>query len=177
VIGGIEREAARYRIGPLTTYADPSDLEVWMRRAAPGDETWYAIGPALGEKAAAPKLARRLAGDGLATLFLRRVGGGLHYMIRKRAPAASAISACGRIAAPAATERALYEVLCQVADDGLPLPSNEVLAERAGLPDRHAARYRLSLLVAAGFVQVEVGSGRRVVQIVATGQRTAGGKA
>lgn len=175
MIGRIERESARYRIGPLTTYADPGELEVWMRRAAPGDETWYAIGPALGDHAAAPKVARRLAGDGLATLFLRRVGGGLHYMIRKRAPAPSAIAACGRIAQPAATERALYDVLCQIADGGLPLPSNEVLAERAGLPDRHAARYRLSLLIAAGFVRFDVIAGRRVAEITATGQRTAGG--
>ena len=174
MIGGIEREAARYRIGPLTTYAEPGELEAWMLRAEPGDETWYAIGPALGDKAAAPKVARRFAGDGLATLFLRRVGGGLHYMIRKRAPALSAVAACGRLAQPAPTERALYDVLCQIADDGLPLPSNELLAERAGLPDRHAARYRISLLRAAGFVRVEVVAARRVLEITATGQRTAG---
>jgi hypothetical protein len=39
------REDARYRIGPLTTYVDPGELEAWHRKARPGDEMVYAIGP------------------------------------------------------------------------------------------------------------------------------------
>ena len=170
----IARDGARYRIGPLTTYVDAGELEAWHVRARPGDEMVYAIGPALGHDAATPKVARRLQDRGEAMLFLRREGNGIHYVIRKREKAAAPRSVTSAAHAPSGPERRLYDTLVEIADAGLPLPSLEMLAERAGLSDRFAARYRLQILQSQGFVRVSGPMVGRVVEIVETGQRTAG---
>lgn len=137
----------------------------------------YAIGPALGADAATPKLARRLRDRGEAMLFLRREAGGIHYVIRKRANGPLALRhAQGERSWELPTsgaERRLYEVLVRIADEGLPLPSLEMLAEQAGLSDRFAARYRLRNLEEQQHVRVTRQGVARVVEIVATGQRTA----
>lgn len=169
---GLTQDSAHYRIGPLTTYVDPAELDAWMRCAKPGDETSYAIGPSLSLVAATPKLARKFEAEGIAQLFLRRVGGGLHYMIRKREVACAAPAPISAIY-PNGPVRALYDVICSIAEDGLPLPSNEVLAERAMLSDRHAVRYRINLLVGAGFIRMIEVDGQRVAEVPGVGTRTA----
>lgn len=169
----IERDGAHYRIGPLTTYADPAELQAWHRRANLGAEMTYAIGPALGTNAATPVIARKLRDSGEATLFLRRQAGGIHYIIRKRAKVAALQVAADEHAVPAGPLRQLYTALCTVAAEGMQMPSLEALAELAGLSDRHAAHYRLGQLSAGGHVRLLTSEGQRIAEIVATGMRTA----
>lgn len=171
--GGIYRDSAHYRIGPLTTYADETDLRAWHRDAEIGDAMPYAIGPALGEKSATARLARSLRDSGEAILFLERREGRLHYMIRKRAKPEPARQVRIESAVPPGPQRQLYHVLCELASDGLMLPSLEDLAELARLSDRKAAHYRLNQLSSAGIVRVATVNGSRIVEIVATGLRTA----
>lgn len=168
-MGGIARDGARYRIGPLTTYARPDQLREWHKHASPGDRCIYAIGPALGADPVAA-LAREMGEAGTVHLSRERDERGWRYFMEKRpSPPAQAAKLC-----LGGLERQLLEALVQIADEGLPLPSFEILAERAGLSDRHAARYRLQNLEAQGHVRITcLSSGARVAEIVATGQRTA----
>lgn len=171
--GGIQREQVSYRIGPLTIYAEALELEAWLKQAQPGDETWYAIGPALSPGAVAANLARKYHAAGLATLHLNRAEGQLHYMIRKCAPAP--VPAAPKISSlyPSGPVRELYDVICAIAAEGQPLPSNDALAEQAMLSDRHAVRYRLNLLIGAGFLRLMEIDGQRVAELPDKGMRTA----
>lgn len=171
--GRIDRDSAQYRIGPLTTYADPAELGAWHQQACIGAEMTYAIGPALGTTAATAKLARKLRDAGEAMLFLRRAEGQVHYVIRKRERAAAGLPRAVAASVPPGPQRQLYDALCALAADGLPLPSLEELAELARLSDRKAAHYRLNQLSSAGIVRVATVDGSRVVEIVSTGLRTA----
>lgn len=171
--GRLDRDSAHYRIGPLTTYADPAELGAWHRVASVGAEMTYAIGPALGASAATAKLARSLSDAGEALLFLRRVEGQVHYIIRKRERAAAGLPRSVAASVPPGPQRQLYDALCALATDGLPLPCLEELAELARLSDRKAAHYRLNQLSTAGVVRVATVDGARVVEIVSTGLRTA----
>ncbi|WP_156367255.1 hypothetical protein [Novosphingobium sp. KN65.2] len=173
-MGGIARDGARYRIGPLTTYDDPQDLEAWHRKARHGDERWYAFGPALGAEAVTAKLARKLYERGEAFLFQKREGNGYRYFIRKLAKSDDRAARSRDPSLPQGLDRQLLDALMQLIDEGLPLPSFELLADYAGLSDRHAARYRLQNLESQGHVRiVTANGGARVAEIVATGQRTA----
>lgn len=144
---------AHYSIGPLTTYADPGDLERWFHDAAPGHECKYAAGPAEAE-CPTVNLVRRLVDARQATVRKERRGRGFHYYIRKRA-AESGLPLPGEIAPVDAASQRLLEVLADVARSGEACPSYSDLAERAALPDRYAARYRLSLLQACGLVALD----------------------
>lgn len=163
----MERSGAHYRIGPLTTYADPGELERRFRRASAGDRLTYAIGPALGAGAATAQLARRWHEQGLVHLSRERDGKGWRYFIEKR-PAPPCESAKPNTAAGIAgrPEEQLLLVLIDFAGGGEPLPSLELLAERAGLPHRQAADYRLRLLLDGGYVRIRRDGDRRFVDIL-----------
>jgi len=161
-------EGAHYSIGPLTTYADPGELQEWFRGAQPGHECKYAAGPALGKNAPTAALARKLAGTGGAELFQRRNGKGFDYLIRRKA-APDALVELQQIG-PA--ERRVLEVLSAAAEGGQARPTYEEIAETAGLPDWQAARYRMKILQRAGVIAVDRDTG--AVTIVAIGKTTGG---
>lgn len=164
---------AHYAIG-LTTYADPQQLEEWIRRAAPGANVIYAIGQ-LGKHATAD-LARQAQAAGAVNLKQERSGSGTKYIIEKRRTVPAA--ACTRPKADTADFatpllREMFLALADCAERGLPCPSNGELAELFELSDREAARYQLGLLVKAGRIAVEGDRHWRVATIVETGLRTA----
>ena len=174
MVTSLQRDGARYRIGPLTTYADADELRQWHLVAEPGEEMVYAIGPALGARAATPKLAREISERGEGLLFQRRESGGIHYVIRKReVRPAKALSASVSDAWAGKPEGRILAAVCEIADMGLPMPLYDVLAEACGLADGEAVRYRLNVLAKAGVLRLAGPSGDRVVEICATGQRTA----
>lgn len=164
-------EGARYRIGPLTTYAAPGDLKAWLEAAAPGDRCTYAVGPALSAAHETKVIAAGAAARGEAHLFQRRDGKGWRYLIEKRARPAEAADRRIRLCAGGSTtpEGRLYRVLAELARDGLPLPDFTTLAELADLPDRHAARYRLNVLERAGRVIVRGSGAAREIEIAGKG--------
>ena len=172
MVGVMQREGARYRIGPLTTYAEVADLERWLQVAEPNERMVYAIGPALGRKAAAAEAARRWADEGKVNLH--RDGSTYVMVVRRQADDDRPETGAHRLG-PA--EGRLYDAISRLADAGKPLPVLELLAEIAGLPTRQAADYRLRVLQGAGLVTVMVVNGTRVAEIVATGARTAIGAA
>lgn len=177
-------EPTRYRIGPLTTYADPAALRASFERAGPGKKIVYAIGPALGRDAETPRVARALAGSGAGRLHRE----GNRYVIVKN-PAACASSGASTNVRPAGSQSALpgrgpggagfpagspehrlLAVLEEYAADGQALPSNALLAELAELPDGEAARYRLRKLSEAGLVRVTMNGTVRRVRLTAKGR-------
>lgn len=162
--GGIVRDGAQYRIAPLTTYARPDDMRRWCEGAAAGHRCTYAVGPKLGQDAAA-ELARSLEAAGKVRLSRQREGQGWRYFMERR-PAedpAPAETPAQRIAGR--PEGRLLDALTVLAEAGDPLPSLEALAELAGLPHRQAASYRLRLLVDGGYVTVREDGERRFIEI------------
>lgn len=168
-----------FRIGPLTTYADPAAMAEWAKRARPGDEMIYASGPALGEHAAASQ-ARAMRDSGLVELFQRRSGrpNCFDYCAQKLAQDAQ------RAAAPAAggpdhtraQMKRLLDHLRRLAERGAACPSNADLAAELGLRrgerGRQRARYLLDRLAAEHRITVR-SQGRnapRVVTITAKGR-------
>lgn len=170
MVGGLHREGAKYRIGPLTTYADVAELEKWLRVAVSGEKVVYAIGPALGREAATPKLARRWAEEGKVRLHRD----GSKYIMARRI-AADVQDEPGGAGKARSEELRLLEVITRLADQAKPLPVLELLAEMAGLSTRQAADYRLRNLQSAGLVRITTERGLRVAEIVASGARTRGG--
>lgn len=168
MVGGLQRESARYRIGPLTTYAEVAELEGWLRVAEPGEKMVYAIGPALGRNAAAKQLASRWHDEG--KVRLHREGSTYIMVARRQVGDARPDTSAHRIG-PA--EGRLMDVISRLADEAKPLPVLELLAELAGLPTRQAADYRLRILQGAGLVKLTCEAGVRVAEVVATGARTA----
>lgn len=168
MIGGMQRQGARYRIGPLTTYAEVGELDRWLQVAEAGEKMVYAIGPALGREAAAPKLARQWSEQG--KVRLHRDGPSYIMVALGRTGERSDATNARRIG-PA--EGRLFDVISKLADEAKPLPVLELLAEMAGLPTRQAADYRLRVLQGAGLLRVECRAGVRIAEIVETGARTA----
>ncbi|PNU02504.1 hypothetical protein [Novosphingobium guangzhouense] len=167
--GGIAREDVHYRIGPLTTYADAAELERKFRKAGSGERIVYAIGPGVTSGVPAAALARRWQAQGLCHLARRRDpgGAGWQYFIEKRPNAAvSAIAPSQGCSIAGRPEEQLLAVLARVAG---PLPSLDLLAERARLPHRQAADYRLRLLVQGGFIKIRREGVNRFVEILKTG--------
>lgn len=174
MVGGMTREGARYKIGPLTAYVEPQVLKQWHLSAVPGDDLVYAIGPGLSKSALTPKIARELAEKGEAVLLQRREDSGTHYVIRKREvraiPVACATSAHAWAGKP---EGRLLTAVTELSDAGLPLPLYDDLAEDCGLADGEAVRYRLGVLAKAGLIRLFGPAGARVVEVCSTGRRTA----
>jgi len=175
MVVGMAREGARYKIGPLTTYAEASELRQWLLVATAGEEMVYAIGPGLSLGAETPKLARALADRGEALLLQRREGKGLHYIIRKREPreASGAADPTTMLAWDGKPEGRVLQAVVELSDFGLPLPLYDDLAEACGLADGEAVRYRLGVLEKAGAIRLLGVTGARVVEVCSTGQRTA----
>ena len=174
--GGIARESDRYRIGPLTKYVDPEELRRWHLRAPVGEDLVYAIGPALGANAAAPRVARELAEKGEATLLQRREAGGIHYVIRKRARP-EAVAGAPRLADAwhGKPEGRVLAAVIELATAGLPLPTYDTLAEACQLADGEAVRYRLGVLSKAGVIRLYGPAAERIIEVCGTALRTAKG--
>ncbi|WP_288413810.1 hypothetical protein [uncultured Novosphingobium sp.] len=173
---GMQRDGARYKIGPLTAYVDPKALQAWHLTASVGEELIYAIGPALGRDAESPKIARAMAEAGEAILFQRREQGGIHYGIKKRELRAATNEAAKQQAQArwaGKAEGRLLDAIMEIADAGLPLPLYDELAEVVGLADGEAVRYRLNVLVKGGAIKLFGPAGERIAEICATQQRTA----
>lgn len=168
MIGAIQRDGARYRIGPLTTYAETAELEKWLLVAEPGEKMVYAIGPALGRSAPTAALARQWNAAG--KVRLHRDGNAYIMVARRQSGDTRPDPRAARIGA---AEGRLFDAICRLAEEGQPLPALEELAELAGLPTRFAADYRLRILQGAGLVRVRCENGARVAEIVETGARTA----
>lgn len=167
--GRLDRDSAHYRIGPLTTYVDAAELERNFRRARAGQRVTYAIGPAVSLTATTAALARAWHDEGLCYLHREReaTGRGFLYFVQKRHAAttkANAVSAACPIRGR--PEEKLLHVLTDIAERGGLLPSLDLLADRAELPTRNAADYRLRLLVEGGFVQVRREGVNRYVDIL-----------
>lgn len=167
--GRLNRDSAHYKIGPLTTYVDASELERMFRKARAGERVTYAIGPAVSLSAATASLVRAWHDEGLCHLLREREEGGrgFRYFVQKRHGATtranSASSTCPIEGRP---EAKLLHVLADIAQAGGMLPSLDLLAERADLPTRNAADYRLRLLVEGGFVRVRRDGVNRFVEIL-----------
>lgn len=167
-----------FRIGPLTHYADVEQMEAWLEAAAPGELLIYATGPALADHPAA-QLARKWQKLGQVDLFQARSPSRpncFDYTARKRAELSAAAA---RPAAPAeilpGEALRVLELLTAVADAGEPCPTNEAIAQALGLGTRWKARHLFDRLVIAGRIRVVEPArfGARVIEIVATGARTA----
>lgn len=134
----------------------------------------YAIGPALGAGALTAKLTREMQKRGEGILFQRREAAGLHYVIKKReARDSKPLSPSVTAAWSGKPEGLLLAAVDEVAGLGLPMPLYEDLAEQCGLSDGEAVRYRLNVLVKAGVLRLFGPAGDWVVEVCATGQRTA----
>lgn len=169
-MGGIARLGERYVTGTLTTYARPEQMREWHERAAPGDRCIYAIGPDLGDDPSAA-LARELGQTGTVHLSRQRDGRGWRYFMEKR-PAAVSTKGPPRLSPDEARVLAL---LADAAARGRECPSYSEIAEQLDLRSRFQARDRFNALVRAGAVRI-VSNERlhgRIIEIVASGQRTA----
>ncbi|MYL99576.1 hypothetical protein GR702_17585 [Novosphingobium sp. FGD1] len=167
--GRLDRDSAHYKIGPLTTYVDAAELERRFRKARAGERVTYAIGPAVSLTAATAALVRAWHDEGLCHLLREREndGRGFRYFLQKRHGATtSANSAAVACPIEGRPEARLLQVLADIAEGGGPLPSLDLLADRAELPTRNAADYRLRLLVEGGFVRVRREGLNRYVDIL-----------
>lgn len=165
--GRIDRESAQYRIGPLTTYRDAADLEREFRRADVGGRIVYAMGPALTAGATIPAMMRQWQAQGLCHLSRVKRDGIWHYFAEKRPMAVTAMNVVSAKQSIAGTpEEQLLNVLVGLAEAGRALPSLDLLADRADLPHRQAADYRLRLLVEGGFVRLRREGVHRFVEIL-----------
>lgn len=168
--GRIDRDSAQYRIGPLTTYRDAADLEQEFRRADVGGRVVYAMGPALTPGATIPAMMRQWQAQGLCHLSRVKRDGIWHYFAEKRPMVVTAVNAVSAKQNIAGTpEELLLRVLVGLPEN-TPMPSLDMLAERADLPSRYAADYRLRLLVEGGFVRVRRQGVQRFVEILKQGE-------
>lgn len=176
--------APAFKIGPLTHYADPAQLEAWLAGAKPGNVVTYATGPYLGDHAAAACMRAAQAG-GSVELFQERSDRAHCFEYKARKIAVR----CERDGAGAATpgdvlvqphqlpgeERQVYLFLLAEIEAGRPCPTNEAIADALDLETSRQARYRFDKLVEAGLVRViePARFGARVIELVLTGQRSA----
>lgn len=161
----MKAETASFRIGPLTTYADPADMAAWIERAATGDEMIYATGPVLGEHPAA-SLARKMAECAQVELFQRRSGkpNCFDYCARRLPPAASVAENGEHSPANTASlekkvfglpleEARVYQCIATAARAGSPCPSLARIATICRLKSRRRADYLLAQLVEMGLLK------------------------
>ena len=167
--GTIARIGSKYHTGSLTMYARPEQMREWHERAAPGDRCIYAIGPDLGADAAA-SLAREFSDARTVHLSRQRDGNAWRYFMERR-PAADA---------PAPTRLSIEDarvlaLLADAAARGRLCPTNSEIADLLNLVSRFQARDRFNALVRAGEIKViaQGSFGRRVIEIVTSGERTA----
>lgn len=177
----------------LTTYADPAAMGDWVRRAQPGDEMIYAIGPAAGDHPAT-RCARDMSERGLVELFQRRSGKAhcFDYCARKLAvsgrPTASLhedsrlrqqSGSQTRTALPSMETRQqltqLLGLLRRMAERGEPCPSHSQTARELGLPSpatrgRRRAQYLFERLEAERRIAVSREGTTRTVTIIAKGR-------
>lgn len=166
--GRLSQQSAHYRIPALTTYVDARELERKFKAARPGERVTYALGPAVSLNAATAAMVRAWHDQGLCLLLREREEGGrgFRYFVQKRAretgqrQEAAADTIVGR------PEAKLLQVLIAIAGRGGVLPSLDILADRADLPSRNAADYRLRLLIKGGFVRIHRESEHRYVEIM-----------
>jgi hypothetical protein len=162
----------------------PDQMRHWVERAVPGESVAYCAGAS----SPAPEIAgiaRALHEAGLVSLTSKREGQGFRFIAERRnAP----LSALDQRRAPAinrgrfrakkvvrrSAETVILRTLRHAAASGRPCPTNAELAALAGLSGATAASYRVRRLVRMGQIIVEEPSPceRRVVTIVATGQKT-----
>ena len=170
--GGV---TAEYRIGPLCWGVDVGDFAAWLRTARPGDVIRYAGGPSLPRSMpiVAP-IARALAAGQVRT-HLAREDGTIVYFAVRRGPDGSCAQASDW-PEPGSAPARMIELLAATARAGKPCPSNAVLAIALGLSGKEQARYALRQLTEAGLVAVRNRGPklRRIVTILASGERTAG---
>lgn len=167
IAGGFQRESARYRIGPLTTFADAADLEEEFEDAPAGAQFTYAIGPTLARNSSHPTvlLVRRLHDEGRVHLKQKPDGQGTRYLIEKRPEDRSAGGAAAQIRL-SDYEARLFDILRGLANRAAPLPSLDLLAEQVGLPHRQAADYRLRALIKRGLILVKPVGSARFVEVI-----------
>lgn len=176
-----------FSIGPLTMMIAAADLEAWLAGAATGDEIVYATGPTLPLESETVLLSRALIAEGVVTPFQRRNAAtrGLEYVLRKRVADPNPPAPVRHVPPRGDDDldaRVLREI-SRAANMGLVCPSNMELARACGLfgrggqPDADAASYRFRKLIAAGAIRSEdMGPNkRRIVTIVASGQKTVAG--
>lgn len=155
------------------TFADPAQLAVWFERMPVRGWVTYACAPFLPVRHPVVVLVQKLRDEGRATFAQQksdRAPGFYEYRLQKLA-----WTPPGATLAPGAIEARLLLVLADCAAHGLQCPSNEVLAEVLGLAGPRQARHRFNRLERLGHVRViePARFGARVIEIVATGARTA----
>lgn len=163
---GTASESVRYRIAPLTTYAKPEQMRVWVSCADAGDRCVYAIGPVLGSDPSAT-LAREFADAGRVHLSRERDGRGFRYFMEKR-PAKSAPLLGEELSDEDAR---LLDLLAAASEAGLPCPSYAEIADKLDFSTRWHARRRMNALMASGRVQIvcEEGNFKRVIIVSGDG--------
>jgi hypothetical protein len=140
----------------------------WLAAAQPQDVLVYFTGPMAIQTVPAVAEARRLAEAGKVCLFQQRRGPALFdYCMKKRSsPEREPLSRSEIEDSMAHDLKVLLGVLKRIARNDQPCPSNEALAEEAGLKDGKSARYRLILLMQAGKIDITTTlQGLRIVTI------------
>lgn len=161
-------------------YADPTRFAAWLDKAGPGESFLYAIAGVLDPQAAIVVAVKRARDAGAVVPVMGGVAGERRYQVqrcssseavarKKTLPRVSPVFA-------ATPEGQLFALLCEIAEAGLPCPSNAALAARLGWEDREQVKYRLRRLRGSGHVTVHLTDARvawRTITIVETGARTA----
>ena len=163
-----------YRIP--TTYRGLKDLKEWIVRAPDGATFDYAWGPGLDQSEPTVRMVAELIASKQVTPLQKRENGALVYFLRrtKRVVLPEPVARVVRVAEHRATpEGQLLLTLRDIAERGLCCPTNGVLAQKADLRDKEAARYALGKLEASGRIKIEADGHERIVHIVGTGLRTA----
>lgn len=179
-------------LSALAHFADPAQLAENFERLRGGASVAYATGPASlgGARNPTMELVRRWVAEGRATLAQGRDPQDrerwIYRVYRKSVPdapsagapaaAKTALGAAGdALASLHQDARRVYRLLSQIAADGRACPTNEAIADLLDLPGHEQARHRFNQLVNAGLVTVIEPNrfGTRVIQITATGHRTA----
>lgn len=167
---------------PATIYADPAQFEAWLDAAAPGESFLYAVAPALDPAAPIVAAVKRARDAGAVVPVMGGRAGERRFQVQRAArpvaPPGSPERALPRLprAFAATPEGALFALLAEIADAGLPCPSNAALARRLAWDDREQVRYRLRRLEAEGRITIRALGDRfagRIVTITETGARTA----
>lgn len=159
-----------------TIYQDERLLREQFERARVGENVIYARGPVLDPRNPVVALVRDWREAGRVVTAQKRVQGELVYLFQRCAGVPDRARPRLRID-PEMSERAegrLLAHLSRLANMGLVCPSNAELADGAGLRNAEAVKYAFKLLKAAGHVRVLPLDGQqRVIEIIATGERTA----
>lgn len=159
--------------------ADVATVEAWVNSARHGDEILYAM-DRYPKQALGPKRLRAFYDLGMVELFGRRLDNVWHCFARRTMAQREgavwpiAVDAAEPVT-PAVKEAArLLGELREVANDGLPCPSNAQLAAAIDVMDSDRVSYLLKILRKWNAIAVELidAEPRRLVTIVATGRTT-----